>query len=326
MPDGLHVPVLLEEAASALLVRPDGIYVDATFGRGGHARRILDLLGPSGRLVALDRDPDAQDAASAIADPRFAFRRAWFSELPAVLADLRIEAIDGALFDLGISSPQIDDPARGFSLRGDGPLDMRMDPARGESAAAFLARADVRELTEVIRDYGEERFAQSIARAIVAARAVAPVVRTRQLAGIVAQAVRARPRGDRSQDPATRTFQALRIHVNRELAELTLMLPRVVRLLNPGARLAVISFHSLEDRIVKRFFASASQPFGGDPQVARLAIAESALPGAPLTRIGRAIRPSAREVDANPRARSATLRVAERTTHPLPPDFGAVLG
>ncbi len=266
MPDGIHVPVLLEEAASALLVRPDGIYVDATFGRGGHARRILGALGPAGRLVALDRDPGAQDAASAIADPRFAFRRAWFSELPAVLADLRIEAIDGALFDLGISSPQIDDPARGFSLRGDGPLDMRMDPARGESAAAFLARADVRELTEVIRDYGEERFAQSIARAIVAARAVAPVVRTRQLAAIVAQAVRARPRGDRSQDPATRTFQALRIHVNRELAELTLMLPRVVRLLNPGARLAVISFHSLEDRIVKRFFASASQPFGGDPR------------------------------------------------------------
>ena len=188
-----------------------------------------------------------------------------------MLADLGIEAIDGALLDLGISSPQIDDPARGFSLRADGPLDMRMDPARGESAAAFLARADVRELTEVIRDYGEERFAQSIARAIVAARAVAPVVRTRQLAAIVAQAVRTRPRGDRSQDPATRTFQALRIYVNRELAELALTLPRAVRLLNPGGRLAVISFHSLEDRIVKRFFASASQPFGGDPRVARLA-------------------------------------------------------
>jgi 16S rRNA (cytosine1402-N4)-methyltransferase len=321
MPDGIHVPVLLEEAVSALSIRPDGVYVDATFGRGGHARRILDLLGPAGRLVALDRDPDAEIAAGGVHDPRFAFRRAWFSELPAVLADLRIETIDGALLDLGISSPQIDDSARGFSLRGDGPLDMRMDPARGESAAAFLARADVRELTEVIRDYGEERFAQSIARAIVAARAVAPVVRTRQLAGIVAQAVRTRPRGDRSQDPATRTFQALRIHVNRELAELTLMLPRVVRLMKPGARLAVISFHSLEDRIVKRFFASASQPFGGDPQVARLGIAEAALPGTPLTRVGRAIRPSEREVDANPRSRSATLRVAERTTHPIPPDF-----
>jgi 16S rRNA (cytosine1402-N4)-methyltransferase len=326
MPDGVHVPVLVEEAVAALEVRAGRVYVDATFGRGGHARRILERLGPSGRLVALDRDPDAEAAAQSIRDPRFTFHRAWFSELPEVLASLGVDAIDGALFDLGISSPQIDDPARGFSLRGDGPLDMRMDPARGESAAAFLARADVRELTEVIRDYGEERFAQSIARAIVAARAVAPVVRTRQLAGIVAEAVRSRPRGDRSQDPATRTFQALRIHVNRELAELTLMLPRVVPLLNPGARVAVISFHSLEDRIVKRFFASASQPYGGDPRLARLGIAEAALPGAVLTRIGRAIRPSAREVDANPRARSATLRVAERTTHPLPPDFGADLG
>jgi 16S rRNA (cytosine1402-N4)-methyltransferase len=326
MGDGIHVPVLLDEVLSALAIKADGVYVDATFGRGGHARAILARLASSGRLVALDRDPDAERSARAIDDPRFAFRRCWFSEFPDALEALGIAAVDGFLLDLGISSPQIDDPTRGFSFRGDGPLDMRMDPARGESAAAFLARADVRELTEVIRDYGEERFAQSVARAIVAARAVAPVVRTRQLAGIVAEAVRSRPRGDRSQDPATRTFQALRIHVNRELAELTLMLPRVVRLLNPGARLAVISFHSLEDRIVKRFFASASQPFGGDPQVARLAIAESALPGAPLTRIGRAIRPSAREVDANPRARSATLRVAERTTHPLPPDFGADLG
>ena len=323
MPDGVHVPVLLEEAVAALAVRPDGTYVDATFGRGGHALRILALLNASGRLVALDRDPQAAAAAAAFGDPRFVFRRAWFSELPAVLAGLGIDAIDGALLDLGISSPQIDDPARGFSLRADGPLDMRMDPARGESAAAFLARADVRELTEVIRDYGEERFAQSVARAIVAARALAPIVGTRQLAGIVAKAVRTRPRGDRSQDPATRTFQALRIYVNRELKELTLTLPRAVRLLNPGGRLAVISFHSLEDRIVKRFFASASRPFGGDPQVARLGIADAMLPGAPLLLIGRAIRPSAREVAANPRARSATLRVAERTSHPIPVDFGA---
>ena len=324
MPDGVHVPVLLEEAVAALAVRPDGTYVDATFGRGGHALRILALLNASGRLVALDRDPQAAAAAAAFGDPRFVFRRAWFSELPAVLAGLGIDAIDGALLDLGISSPQIDDPARGFSLRADGPLDMRMDPARGESAAAFLARADERELTEVIRDYGEERFAQSVARAIVAARALAPIVGTRQLAGIVAKAVRTRPRGDRSQDPATRTFQALRIYVNRELKELTLTLPRAVRLLNPGGRLAVISFHSLEDRIVKRFFASASRPFGGDPQVARLGIADAMLPGAPLLLIGRAIRPSAREVAANPRARSATLRVAERTSHPIPVDFGAV--
>ena len=323
MPDGVHVPVLLEEAVAGLDVRPEGTYVDATFGRGGHARRILDLLGASGRLIALDRDPDAEVAAAAIDDPRFVFRRAWFSDLGAVLADLGVEAIDGALLDLGISSPQIDDPARGFSLRADGPLDMRMDPARGESAAAFIARADVRELTEVIRDYGEERFAQSVARAIVAARTVAPIVRTRQLAALVAQAVRTRSRGDWSQDPATRTFQALRIYVNRELKELALTLPRAVRLLHPGGRLAIISFHSLEDRIVKRFLASASQPFGGDPRVARLGIADAMLPGAPLIGIGRAIRPSEREIAANPRARSATLRVAERTSHPIPADFGA---
>ena len=318
---GEHVPVLLEEAVAALAVRADGTYVDATFGRGGHARRILAALGPAGRLVALDRDPATDAAAAAIADPRFAFRRAWFSEMPQVLAGLGLERVDGVLLDLGVSSPQIDDPARGFSLRADGPLDMRMDPTRGESAAQFIARADVRELTEVIRDYGEERFAQSIARAIVANRAVAPVVSTRRLAALVAEAVRTRPRGDRSQDPATRTFQALRIHVNRELAELALTLPRAVRLLAPGGRLAVISFHSLEDRIVKRFLAAASQPWGGDPRLARLAIADAALPPAPLARVGRALRPSAREVAANPRARSATLRVAERTSHAIPAGF-----
>ncbi len=322
MTDGGHVPVLLEEALAALAIRPEGTYVDATFGRGGHARRILAALAPSGRLVALDRDPAAESAARTIDDPRFIFRRAWFSALPEVLANLDVAEIDGALLDLGISSPQIDDPARGFSLRADGPLDMRMDPSRGESAQAFLARADVRELTEVIRDYGEERFAQSIARAIVAARTIAPIVRTRQLAALVAQAVGTRPRGDWSQDPATRTFQALRIFVNRELAELALTLPRIVPLLRPGGRLAAISFHSLEDRIVKRFFAHASQPFGGDPRLARLPIATAALPGAPLALVGRAIRPSAREIAANPRARSATLRVAVRTEHPVPADFG----
>lgn len=323
MGDGAHVPVLLEEAVAALSVKPDGTYVDATFGRGGHARRIIAALGPGGRLVALDRDPAAERAAHDMADPRFAFRRAWFSELPDVLAGLRIERVDGVLLDLGISSPQIDDPERGFSFRADGPLDMRMDPTRGESAAAFLARATARELTEVIRDYGEERFAQSVARAIIAARTVAPLVRTRQLAAVVAQALGARTRGDRSQDPATRTFQALRIFVNRELAELSLTLPRIVPMLHPGGRLAVISFHSLEDRIVKRFIAAASQPFGGDPRLARLPIKADALPGAPLAQVGRAVRASEREVAANPRARSATLRVAERTAHPVPANFAA---
>jgi len=322
MHDGAHVPVLLEEAVAALAIGADGTYVDCTFGRGGHARAILARLGPSGRLVAFDRDPEAEASAHGIDDPRFAFRRLWFSEVPSALATLGVERVDGVLLDLGISSPQIDDPARGFSFRADGPLDMRMDPARGESVAAYLARVDARELTEVIRDYGEERFAQSIARAIVAARAVAPVVRTRQLAAIVAQAVGARPRGDRSQDPATRTFQALRIFANRELAELALTLPRVVPLLNTGGRLAVISFHSLEDRIVKRFLVSASQPFGGEPRLARLPLPAAALPGAPLALVGRAVRPSEREVAANPRARSATLRVAERTRHPVPAGFG----
>ncbi len=323
MRDGGHVSVLLEESVAALAVGADGIYVDATFGRGGHARAILARLGPLGRLVGIDRDPAAERAAHQIADPRFTFRRAWFSELPEELSALGIERVDGVLLDLGVSSPQIDDPARGFSLRADGPLDMRMDPTRGETAAAFLARATVREISEVIRDYGEERFAQSIAGAIVAARAVAPVVRTRQLAAIVAKAVGARPRRDRSQDPATRTFQALRIFVNGELAELALTLPRMVPLLNTGGRLAVISFHSLEDRIVKRFVASASQPFGGDPRLARLAIEAAALPGAPLALVGRAVRPGAEEVAANPRARSATLRVAERTAHPIPAGFAA---
>jgi len=318
-----HVPVLLEEVLAALAVKPGGTYVDATFGRGGHARAVLEALGAEGRLVAFDRDPDAEASAREIADPRFTFRRLWFSDSAEALATMGFDAVDGVLLDLGISSPQIDDPARGFSFRADGPLDMRMDPTRGESAAAFLAHVSARELTEVIRDYGEERFAQSIARAIVAGRENEPVVRTRQLAAIVAKAVGARPRGDRSQDPATRTFQALRIYVNRELAELTLTLPRFVPMLRTGGRLVVISFHSLEDRIVKRFFAAASQPFGGDPRLAKLAIRTSALPGAPLAKVGRAVRASEREIEANPRARSATLRVAERTADPIPANFGS---
>jgi len=315
---GTHAPVLLDEVLDALAIKPGGIYVDATFGRGGHSRGILTRLHASGRLIALDRDPDAEQSARTIEDPRFVFRRRWFSEFAEVLGTLGVDRVDGFLLDLGVSSPQIDDPMRGFSFRADGPLDMRMDPTRGQSAAAFLARATTRELTEVISDYGEERFAQSIARAIVAARSVAPIHRTRQLAGIVAQAIGARPRGDRSQDPATRTFQALRIFVNGELAELALTLPRVVQAMNPGGRIAVVSFHSLEDRAVKRFFAASAKPFGGDPRLAKLPIRADALPGAPLALVGRAIRPSEREVAANPRARSATLRVAERTSHPVP--------
>ncbi len=316
-----HVPVLVAEALGALAVHPDGAYVDATFGRGGHSRSILALLGAGGRLVALDRDPAAAVAAAAIADPRFSFHRAWFSELPGVLAAIGVDRVDGVLMDLGVSSPQIDDPARGFSFRADGPLDMRMDPDRGESAAEFIARADVRDLSEVIRDHGEERFAKSIAGAIVAARAREPIVRTRQLAAIVAQAIGARSRGDWSQDPATRTFQALRIHVNRELAELTLALPRAVAALREGGRLVVISFHSLEDRIVKQFFAASTKPWGGDARLARIPVPESALPAPPLALVGRAQKTSAAEAAANPRARSAILRAAERTAAPLPRGF-----
>jgi 16S rRNA (cytosine1402-N4)-methyltransferase len=321
MPDDTHVAVLQSEAVAALQVRPDGVYLDGTFGRGGHALAILAQLGRHGRLVALDRDPASAPAAAALAaqDSRLLFRRAWFSEFPDVLASLHVERIDGALLDLGISSPQIDDAARGFSFRNDGPLDMRMDPERGESAAEFIARASVAELTEVIRDYGEERFARSIATAIATARAVAPVRRTRQLAALVAKAVGARTRGDWSQDPAARTFQALRIFVNRELSELTAALPAIVALLSDGGRAVVISFHSLEDRIVKQFFAKASQPFAGDPVAARLPIRADALPGTPLRLVGRAVKATPAEVARNPRSRSAVLRCAERTAHPLPP-------
>ncbi len=316
--DGCHVPVLLEESIAALALRGDGIYVDGTFGRGGHARAILQALGTRGRLLAIDRDPAAEAAAQAIGDPRFAFRRAWLSEIAQVLDALAIAHVDGALLDLGVSSPQLDDAARGFSFRFDAPLDMRMDPTRGETAADFVARASVGELTEVIRDYGEERFAQSVARAIAKAREIAPIATTRQLAAVVAQAVGARTRGDWHQDPAARTFQALRIAVNRELHEVSTALPSLTARLATGGRLAVISFHSLEDRIVKRFFASASLPFGGDPRLRRAPIREAALPPSPLRVVGRAIKPSAAEVARNPRARSAVLRVAERTPHPLP--------
>jgi 16S rRNA (cytosine1402-N4)-methyltransferase len=321
MTDGEHIPVLRNEAVAALSISQDDVVVDATFGRGGHARAILAALGPRGRLIAIDRDPDAANAAREIDDTRFTFGHAWFSELPQFVAGRRVDAIDAVLIDLGVSSPQLDDATRGFSYRYEGPLDMRMDPTRGESAADFLARASVQELTEVIRDYGEERFAQSIARAIAAAREVAPIVSTKQLAAIIGKAVGAKTRGDWHQDPAARTFQALRIAVNRELAELSTALPRITALLAPGARLAVISFHSLEDRIVKRFIAFASQPFGGDPRIARLALRSSALPEAPLRKIGRAQKPSLDEIRRNPRSRSAILRVAERTDAALPADW-----
>jgi 16S rRNA (cytosine1402-N4)-methyltransferase len=301
----MHQPVLPQEAIEALAIRPGGLYVDGTFGRGGHSRLILERLGPSGRLIALDRDPQAAEAARGIGDARFSFFKARFSELSMVPAHA-----DGMLFDLGVSSPQLDDPGRGFSFRHDGPLDMRMDPEAGMSAAEFLATAEEQEIRGVIRDYGEERFAKQIAAAIVAARRGQPVVRTRQLADLVGQAVRTREPG---QDPATRTFQALRIHVNRELEEVSLMLPQAVARLAPQGRLAVISFHSLEDRIVKRFMQQAARP----EMPRRLPLKASEMPQPALKLVGRAQRASIEETRRNPRARSATLRVAERTAAPF---------
>jgi len=316
--DGGHAPVLLAEAVAALAIHDDGVYVDATFGRGGHARAILAALGARGRLVGVDRDAEAQAAAGAIDDARFTFHRGWFSALPDIVASLGIPAVDGVLLDLGVSSPQLDAPERGFSYRAEGPLDMRMDTSCGETAAQFIARATIDELAKVIRDYGEERFAQSVARAIAKARERGPIDSTRELAAIVAQAIGARTRGDWRQDPAARTFQALRIAVNRELHELSVALPRITGLLASGGRLAVISFHSLEDRIVKRFFAFASKPYGGDERLRRMPIADASLPVPPLALVGRAVKPGDAELARNPRARSAVLRIAERTQAPLP--------
>ncbi|HEY9063545.1 MAG TPA: 16S rRNA (cytosine(1402)-N(4))-methyltransferase RsmH [Burkholderiaceae bacterium] len=303
-----HTTVLLAEAIDSLVTAPDGLYVDGTYGRGGHTRALLARLSDKGRVIAIDRDVEAIREATVgdarVSDPRFSIHHTSFANLRGVLDAQGITRIDGLLLDLGVSSPQIDDPARGFSFRFDGPLDMRMDTTRGESAAEFLARADERHITEVIRDYGEERFALQIAKALVARRESGhPVRTTGELSKLVAGAVRTREAG---QDPATRTFQALRIFVNAELEELEQGLSAALDLLAPGARLVVISFHSLEDRIVKTFIARESRT-----EVDRRA------PFAPekphrLRALAR-IRPGADEVRANPRARSAIMRVAERT-------------
>jgi 16S rRNA (cytosine1402-N4)-methyltransferase len=309
-----HRPVLLEEAVAALAIRADGVYADLTFGRGGHSRAILERLGPAGRLIALDRDPEAVAAAREITDPRFSIAHAPFSELARVLDAHAAGQVQGVLADLGVSSPQLEDPARGFSFRADGPLDMRMDPTRGVAAADWLATATEQQIREAIGGYGEERFAKQVAKAIVDARAREPIRRTQQLAAVVAAAVRKREtRREVGQDPATRTFQALRILVNRELEEIALMLPLAVARLAPGGRLAVIAFHSLEDRLVKRFLRACTE--SGLP--ADLPIRASELPQPPLRILGKAVRASAAEVAANPRARSATLRAAERTAAQL---------
>jgi 16S rRNA (cytosine1402-N4)-methyltransferase len=302
-----HLPVLLYPAVNALAIdsRPDGTFVDATFGRGGHSRLILERLGPAGRLIGIDRDPEAVAAARSLEDPRLATAHARFSELQATLAALRAGEADGVLFDLGVSSPQLDDPRRGFGFRSDGPLDMRMDPTRGASAAEWLERADEAEIREVIRNYGEERFAKQIAKAIVAARGRGPLRRTGELAALVAAAVRTREPG---QNPATRTFQALRIHVNQELEELSLALPQAFAALRRSGRLAVISFHSLEDRIVKNFMREEARPTLPE----RLPVRAREMPPPRLRIVGRPQRPGPVEIQANPRARSAVLRVAEK--------------
>jgi len=305
-----HISVLLAESLAALAIKPAGTYVDATFGRGGHSRALLEALGSVGRLIALDRDPAAIAAGRLIADPRFTLVHAPFSRLAAVLDELRLTTVDGVLLDIGVSSPQLNTPERGMSFRFDAPLDMRMDTTQGETAADFLARASQQELEKVIRDYGEERFAHAIAKAIIVARSEHSISRTRQLASLVAQAVRTREPG---QHPATRCFQALRIYVNRELEELSLALPQCLERLGPGGRLAVISFHSLEDRIVKRFMRDAAHPPEPPKNVPIRAVD---LPLPLLRIVGKPAFPSADEVAANPRSRSAVLRVAEKLAPP----------
>jgi 16S rRNA (cytosine1402-N4)-methyltransferase len=307
-PEFLHRTVLLEEAVESLALqgaRADGIYLDGTFGRGGHSRRILSVLGQGGRLVAFDKDPQAIASASEIADPRFDIVHDSFATLDVALSARSIGQVDGVLLDLGISSPQVDDATRGFSFRADGPLDMRMDTTRGLSAAEWLATETEQHIEKVIRDYGEERFAFQIAKAIVASRAIEPISSTRQLAQIVARTVKTREKG---KDPATRTFQAIRIYINQELEELEIGLQQAYARLAPHGRLVVISFHSLEDRIVKRFMASKAHVEQPDR---RLPIRAVDLPQPEMMLISKA-KPSADEVAGNPRSRSAVMRVAQR--------------
>ena len=301
-----HRTVLLREAVEALAIKSSGIYVDGTFGRGGHSRAILEQLGPDGRLIALDRDPQAIEAARAINDSRLTVMHCAFAALGTALQQSAVETVDGVLLDVGVSSPQIDEGERGFSFRFDAPLDMRMDTTRGETAAEFLATAEIRDITEVIRNYGEERFAFQIAKKIVATRSERPLTTTGQLATLVRETVRTREPG---QDAATRTFQALRIHVNQELEQLALVLPQAMDVLRPGGRLVVISFHSLEDRIVKRFMRDEAST---DRLPKNLPLRSIDLPQPHLRLIGKPVKASNEEVAANPRARSAVMRVAEK--------------
>ncbi len=308
--EAAHASVLLREAIEALAIDPTAIYVDATFGRGGHSAAILERLGPAGRLIAIDKDPAAIESARKRFgdDPRFTIHQGSFAMLGELLDGEGLRGrISGLLLDLGVSSPQLDDPRRGFSFLREGPLDMRMDDSSGPSAAEWLNRVETDELAQVLRRYGEERHAGRIARAIVAARESEPLRTTTQLAALIAEAMPGRP--DPRKHPATRSFQAIRIFLNRELQDLRLLLDEVLDLLAPGGRLAVISFHSLEDRMVKRFMKHAARPGADLPP--DLPVPASEL-HAGLRLIGKAIRPSAAELAVNPRARSAILRVAER--------------
>ncbi|MBU6459946.1 MAG: 16S rRNA (cytosine(1402)-N(4))-methyltransferase RsmH [Proteobacteria bacterium] len=301
-----HLSVMLEQAVQSLNIEPQGVYVDATFGRGGHSRYILQFLGGAGRLIALDRDPDATEAAKQIIDQRFYFVRAAFSGIEKVLAQLGVSQINGLLLDLGVSSPQLDEAERGFSFQKDGLLDMRMDTVQGQSASEWINSATEAELSGVIRELGEERFHKRIARAIVFARKSRPITRTVELAQIVKAAM---PAHEVHKHPATRTFQAIRMHINQELDELKQILEATPRILAPRGRLVVISFHSLEDRCVKRFIASQ---YKTDPYPERLPVRAAQIAPPVMRPVGRARLPDEIEIKANPRARSAVMRVAER--------------
>ncbi len=305
-----HLPVMFAEALQQLAIKKDGIYLDCTFGRGGHSQGILDELDESGRLLALDRDADAvhsEYAQAMLKDQRFTLVHNCFSELESILVTAGLAGkIDGVLMDLGVSSPQLDNPERGFSFLRDGPLDMRMDGSSGISAAQWLANVDEQVLAKVLFEYGEERFARRIARAVVDTRTQTPITTTRQLAQLIEDAV---PVREKHKHPATRTFQAIRIEINKELEELNDVLRQSVRVLKPGGRLVVISFHSLEDRIVKRFIRNES---GAKYNPGKLPIKEADFAKGCLKKIGKALKAGKQEIALNPRARSAIMRVAER--------------
>lgn len=303
----LHIPVLLNEAIDSLNIKPDGIYVDGTFGRGGHAKEILKRLNEEGLLVAIDKDPQAVLEGKKIEAKNFKIFHGTFKDVKAILSAIGIRHVDGILLDLGVSSPQIDNPLRGFSFSNDGPLDMRMDTKKGQTAEEWLNTATQSEIARVLRVYGEERFAPRVAQFIIEARVTERLTTTNQLRRVVERAIPRKFHINTGRNPATKTFQAIRIHLNQELDDLEDFLSQATSILLSGARLVIISFHSLEDRIVKHFIARESKPNVPD----RVPIREADLPKTPLRAIGKAVRPTDNEVDRNPRSRSAILRVAE---------------